>query len=355
MKQLLRGCAIVLILAGGCAVLQTAPAQAVTADDGFNVITSPLPIKLATTPGKTVETELRIKNLRTQPEVIKVGLMKFGASGESGQPDLADLSSKDTYASWVHFSPAQFTAEPNVWKTVKMTINVPPEASLGYYLAVTFSRASQSKEKSASSVKGAVATLVLLDTKTGNEKFELQLVNFSTERGLYEYLPATFKVKVRNSGNIHIAPGGNIFIERGGKPVDTLNFNSAGGSVLPNSNRIFTIPWDNGFPLYKDRLVNGKPVPDEKARPKQDLTWNFSQANKFRIGHYSAKLLVVYDNGKQDVPLEATVGFWVLPWKLLLAGAVLVALIGFGIFAFARSVIRKTKGGVSRYRRGKGK
>ncbi len=124
------------------AVLLVSP-TAVQAAEGFNVITSPLPIKIATQPGKTVDTELRIKNQSNLPEGIKVGLMKFGATGETGRPNLFDLTAKDTYASWVHFSPEKFVAQPNVWNTIKMTINVPPEAGLGYYLAVTFSPSNQ--------------------------------------------------------------------------------------------------------------------------------------------------------------------------------------------------------------------
>ncbi len=350
MKQLLRGFAVVLLLAAGFGLWQPATIRAA---DGFNIISSPLPIKIATRPGETVETELRIKNQGIQSETIKVGLMKFGATGDNGQPDLFDLTPKDTYADWVHFSPSQFIAEPNVWKTVKMTIDVPPEASLGYYLAVTFSRASQAKEKNASSVKGAIATLVLLDTKTGNEKRQLKLVSLSTDHGLYEYLPATFNVKLRNSGNIYLSPSGNIFIERGGKAVDTLDFNTAGGSVLPASNRVFSIPWSDGFPVFKDRLENGKPVPGPSGHPKQNLKWDFTHINKLRIGHYTAKVLVVYDDGTQDVPLEAALSFWVLPWKILLGILALFGVLGFGIFSLVRSLVRRARGGVGKHRRGK--
>lgn len=325
----------------------------VQAAEGFNIITSPLPIKLSTQPGKTVEAELRMKNQGTEPETIKVGLMKFAASGDTGEPDLFDLTSKDTYASWVHFSPAEFTAEPGVWKTVKMTIDVPTDASLGYYLAVTFARASQSKDPKVTSVKGAVATLVLLDARTGNEKRQLKLASFSATRGLYEYLPAEFKIKVRNSGNIYLSPGGNIFIQRGNKTIDTIDFNAAGGSVLPDSSRLFTVPWTNGFPVYKDRLVGGKPVPGSDGRTEQSLKWDFTQANKLRIGRYNAKLLVVYNDGTRDVPVEAVVSFWVMPWKLLLLLLAILLLIGLGIFSFVRSALGKTKRSIGRYRRDK--
>jgi len=320
--------------------------------EGFNIITSPLPIKLMTKPGATVETELRMKNLSTQPETIKMGLMKFGATGENGQPNLFELNSKDNYASWVRFSPSQFVAEPNVWKSVKMTITVPNNAELGYYLAATFSRAGQGNAKKATSYRGSVATLILLDVNSANAKRDLELISFTSTKGLYEYLPATFDVKLRNKGNIYLSPTGNIFIERGGKPVSSLNFNEAGGSVLPNSNRVFQIKWKQGFPVFQDKIVNGKPVPG-KSGLVQDLKWDIKNISDFRVGRYTAKLLVVYDNGKQDVPMESTLSFWVIPWKIMLVLTIILALLGFGIYTFLRSAVRKTKGGVGKIRRGK--
>lgn len=352
MKGSLRFYAVLLGVVG-LFVLTAHPAAAATSApaQGFNVLTSPLPIKLTTQPGSTVTTELRLKNQGTAPETIKVGLMKFGAQGDLGRPDLFDLTPKDTYASWVHFDPEQFVAEPNVWDTVKMTINVPQEASLGYYLAVTFSRASQPGQKDATNVKGAAATLVLLEVKTPNEQRNLKLVDFSATHSLYEYLPTTFNVRVRNTGNIYLAPTGNIFITRGSTPVSTIDFNDAGGSVLPNSNRQYTVSWNSGFPLYVDRTLNGKPVLDKKGDPKQDLKWDFTQANKFRFGHYTAKLLLVYNNGKSDVPLEAELGFWVLPWKILIVLAILLLLIGYAVYSFVRNLYFRARSGVRKKRR----
>ena len=318
--------------------------------DGFNILTSPLPIKLTTDPGRTVTADLRMKNLGTKPETIKVGLMKFGATGELGQPNIADITAKDEYGKWVSFSPSQFVAQPNVWNTVKMTINVPSDAALGYYMAVTFSRASQINVKAAN-FKGAVATLVLLDVKSGNAQRKLELVDFSVDHGVYEYLPVNFNIRVKNSGNIHLSPVGNIYIEHRGKPVTNVTFNEAGGSVLPKSNRQFKVRWTSGFPVYKDKLVNGKPVPGKNAEPQQELKWNLGDASKFRFGKYTAKLLVVYDNGKQDVPVESVVSFWVLPWKLMLIALLILLLVVFGLWSSGRSLLGSAKRGASKVRK----
>ncbi|MDB5169138.1 MAG: exported protein of unknown function [Candidatus Saccharibacteria bacterium] len=349
MKGFFHVLAAVLLLTIGIQAVSLPAASA--AQEGFNILTSPLPIKLTTAPGKTVSAELRLKNQSNSNETIKVGLMRFGAQGDLGRPNLFDLTPKDTYANWVHFSPSQFVAEPGVWKTVKMTIDVPSDASLGYYMAVTFGRAAQAGQADATNVKGAAATLVLLDVHTGNEVRKLQLVDFSSQHKLYEYLPASFNIRVRNSGNIYLAPTGNIFIQRGSKPVSTIVFNEAGGSVLPSSNRQFSVAWKSGFPLFTDKVVNGKPVLDKKGNPVQELRWKFSDADKFRFGHYTAKLLLVYDNGQNDVPLESELSFWVLPWKILLVLFVIFLVVAYGIWTLSRSLLGKAKSGARKIRR----
>lgn len=341
MKWLLRGFSALVLLV--VAVVALAPSQAQAAE-GFNVLTSPLPIKITTEPGKTVTEELRIKNQSNQPEGIKVGLMKFAAKGVNGAPNLFDLTPKDTYASWVRFTPSQFVAQPNVWNTVKMTITIPSDAGLGYYLAVTFSPSNQPGARKVTNLRGSAASLVLLNVQSPNEKRSLQLADFSTDHKLYEYLPANFRVRLHNNGNIYLPPVGNIFITKGSKTVGTLDFNAAGGSVLPASNREFTIPWKSGFPVFTDHLEHHKPITDKHGKIKQDLKWDFSQVNKFRFGKYTAKLLVVYDDGKQDVPLESTLAFWVLPWKLMLIALVIVIIVGFGVFMAIRSVIGRATG-----------
>lgn len=311
---------------------------------GFNVITSPLPIKINAKPGQTVTQQLRIKNQGDQPEGIKVGLMKFGAAGINGTPDLYALTSKDSFGSWVSFNPEVFVAQPGVWNNIEMTIKIPPTAGLGYYLAVTFSSTSITDNKGATNLNGEVASLILLNVEVPNETPKINLLSFTSDHGLYEYLPVNFNIRVHNSGNIYIAPVGNIFIQKGSKTIDTVDVNIAGGSVLPNTNRLFKVSWNNGFPSFKERLVNGKPVRGSDGNPEENLKWDFTQASKFRFGKYTATLLLVYNNGQSDIPIQAQVSFWVLPWKLMIVGFIVLAVVIFGIYSFVRSIISKRRG-----------
>ncbi len=286
--------------------------------EALNITTSPLPISLVAQPGETVKTELRVKNSGTKPETLKVGLMKFAAYGEEGKPELKDREPGDDYFDWVSFSTTQFSALPNEWKDLTMTITIPSSAAFGYYYAVTFQRANPKnpQDAQATAILGGSATLVLLDVQSPNARRELQLTGFSTSKRTYEFLPASFTIKLKNVGNVHAAPTGTIYISRGSEQIDTIKVNDGKGNILPSSGRIFTAEWMNGFPNYEDKVANGVVV-QKNGQAEKVLSWKLSQLKNIRIGKYTAHLTMVYDDGQRDVPLDAQVDFWVIPWRAL--------------------------------------
>ena len=307
---------------------------AYAADDGFRLTTSPLPINLTVEPGSSVSTQLRIKNDGNQKETLKIDLMKFNADGETGAPGLLDREPGDDFLDWVHFSEDTFSIETNQWKTINVTFDVPDTAAFGYYYAFVFSRAAeeQSLEERQTRILGGTAILVLLEAKVPGAKREVTITSFQADRKWYEFLPATFTVKLKNTGNVHIAPRGNIFIGRPGEKEDTLiEVNLGKGNILPESSRYFDAQWIDGFPLYTNKEENGNKVLDEKNKPVQELTWNLKDASQFRFGKYQAKLLLIYDDGQRDIPVEGTLEFWVVPWRLIGGGLVIGLFILLGI------------------------
>jgi hypothetical protein len=297
----------------------------------LSLTTSPLPLTVTTQPGKTVTADIRVKNNGTQSEKLKVELLKFHADGVSGQPQLAERGAKDTYFDWVSFSETQFTADPNVWKTIKMTIKTPPSAAFGYYLAVLFSRASPEKPAGGQSgVEGGVASLVLLDVDAPGAKREAKISSLTASKKVYEFLPADFTIKLTNGGNVHVAPTGDIFIKHGGSQVGTLHFNSQQGNILPGSSRTFKASWNDGFPAYETKV--------EGTKTTRHLKWDFGKLQKFRMGKYTATLFAVYDDGRRDVPVEGTVTFWIIPWRILGVVLLILLLVGAGIFMTFRGL-----------------
>ncbi len=307
-------------------------ASAQTADNGLRLTTSPLPINLTVEPGSSVSTQLRIKNDGTQKETLKINLMKFKADDESGAPLPLDREPGDDFLDWVHFSETTFPIEANQWKTINATFDVPDTAAFGYYYAIVFSRATEASGKPGESqIAGGTAILVLLEAKVPNAKREVTVTSFSADRKWYEFLPTTFTVKLKNTGNVHIAPRGNIFIGRPGKKADSIiEVNLGKGNILPDSSRIFESSWAEGFPVYQNKEEDGKTVLDAQGKAVKELVWNWKDASKLRFGKYEAKLVLVYDDGQRDVPIEGVVEFWVIPWRLLIGGLfiLLFALVG---------------------------
>ena len=325
--------------------LALVPRPAIAQDaGGLRLSTSPLPVNLATKPGSSVSTELRVRNSGSETETLNVGLLKFSADSATGDPLLLNREKGDSYFDWVHFSPSKLTLAPNEWGTVKMTINVPKSAAFGYYYAVTFGRASDTQASAGqSSLRGAAATLVLLEATVPNAKREIKLESFKPARAWYEFLPATFDVGLCNTGNVHAAPFGTLFIEKGDSQIDQIPFNEAKGNILPQSPRVYNVDWSNGFPIYEAKTQDEQVVLDTEGSAKRQLSWDFTNINNLRWGKYTAHLVIAYDNGQRDVPIEASVDFWIIPWRFLGVGLLLLSFFGFGVYMFGRGIWRKIR------------
>jgi len=310
------------------------PTPLLAQSNGLLLVTSPLPISLSGLPGTSVSTDLRVKNGGTEGEKLKVSIMKFKAYEDSGKPALLEREEGDEFFDWVTFSEPTFTLAPNEWKTVTATITIPKEASFGYYYAFVFSRADDEvvmKEKE-TTIVGGTAVLVLLEVLVPDAKRKVEVVEFSLDRTFYEFLPAAFTVRLKNTGNVHIAPRGNIFIDQGNnRDIAILEINQEKGNILPDSNRDFETSWKDGFPLFVDKVENGARVLDKKGNGERELSFDWNNASKLRFGKYTANMLLIYDDGNRDIPIEGEVSFWVIPWRGMLGASLLClfAFIGF--------------------------
>ncbi len=313
---------------------------------GLSLLTSPLPLLMKTTPGVPVTTDIKLRNTGTEEETLKVSLMKFEAYEDTGKPALMEPEPSDDFIKWVSFSEETFKVAPGEWKTIQATIAPPKEAAFGYYYAFVFARANEnlSPEERRTALNGGTAVLGLLDVDVPGAKREVTLDAFLPDQKMYEFLPATFSVTLKNGGNVHGAPRGNIFIDKGDeKDIALLEVNKEKGNILPSSKRTFQATWDEGFPKYVPKIVDGKEVKDSKGNTEMELQWNWSDLSKIRFGHYTAKVLMIYDDGSRDVPLEGEVSFWVIPWRIIGVVVVVGLIILLGISSIFKSLFRKNK------------
>ncbi len=320
------------------------------ATTGINLTVSPNFLNLITDPGKQISSNLKVKNNNNVREYLEIRLSRFESSASGDRPVLVDLDPDDPFPGWISFSQKQFILEPNETETIKFTINPPEDAALGYYYALIIGRIKETgSEGGKTVVSGAPAISLLLEVKSPHAKRELQLINFKPTQNIYEYLPAEFEIKVKNTGNIHAVPYGDIFIDWGNKTdLAILSINPSRGNILPRTERVFATSWEDGFVIRTPK----EGVKDKKGGQVYQTKWDFSKADRFRIGKYTANLLMVYDDGKRDVPMEATTSFWIIPWKLLLILIIVVVLsslsfilIGFLLLFFLLNLFGAKKAG----------
>jgi len=307
-------------------------------ESAINLSLSPISIQLEVEPGGSETAAIKLRNNGSEDEPLKVSYGTFTFNERTQQIDLTQDVPADT-ASWISVDRPQFVIKPGEWETVNVTFAPPAQASLTYYYAVIFSRIDQvvPGEPSTTKVTGAPAVLVLTNVDSPLTKRELQVESFSVPKFWVEFLPQTFSLKVRNTGNVHLAPSGNVFIDGPRtKDLAVLSANPKNSIILPDSMRELTISWDDGFPKW---------VPSDST-VEQELKWDFSQADRFRLGKYTAHLLMVYDNGERDIPIESYVSFWVIPWRVFLAillGFLLTMGLGILLFVLFTRFSRKKK------------
>lgn len=331
----------------GLSLLTQASGVYAASFSGSSLTTTPVSINLTGKPGTSVSTQLSVQNNSNAPTTIKISVEEFSSDGKTGEPYLHKAAPGDTSVDWVTFNENNFVAQPHVVNNVQMTINVPDSASLGYYYAVVFTPSVSVAKLNTPNAKyiGSNAILVLLDTESGNENKSMQISQFSTNHSIFQYLPVNFNVTVANTGNIHLIPTGDIYISRtsSGPSIVSLPVNYNDGNVLPYSKRTFTATWNKGFPLYQTARHNGVIVSNKNGTPKQELTWNFSNLSEFRFGEYYAHLVMVYPGNGRDIPIDAVVSFWVIPWTLIVIALVILILIGIGIYSILRTTYKPLK------------
>lgn len=303
---------------------------------------SPTFVNLVTDPGKAVSSQFTLRNNNIFPEYFKLSLVRYEVTDAGRGLTIVDVPKNDEFASWVTFPESQFRVDPNQVKTVRFTISPARTATLGYYYGILVSRVNENLPTGQTAVSAAPVFSVITEINTPNAKRELQFVEFSTDALFYEYLPTTFNATVKNTGTIHIVPTGNVFIESSNnKDVAILTANPGRGNVLPKSFRTFNTSWDDGMVVRVPKMVDGKPVTDKSGKQVLETKFDFDKPlSSFRIGKYKAHLVMVYDNGTRDIPLEARLTFWVFPWRLML-GALGLVLLPFIIYRITGALRRK--------------
>lgn len=339
MQKIVRRLAFIVVLGAAfiVGVLLVHRTSAANAGE-FALQVSPSPLVATLKPGVSTTLQLAIRNAGVQTEDLKIAPRTFKVS-DSQQLQINDTQAPEI-ANWIHFSAPTFSVKPGEIFTQKVTIAVPKDAGFSYSFVLTITR-QQNPEQAAggASLKGTVALFTLLNIDRPGATRKLEVTKFTTDKGVYEYLPAEFDIDFKNTGNTIVQPAGSIFVKRSKDDktsINTVAVNSSNGYILPGVTRTLKVSWDNGFPVRRETT-------NDNGTTSSHVEWNWGKLGDIRIGKYTARLVAIYNDGQRDVPVYADVSFWVLPWKILLGLLVTFLIIAAGVWSVIHKMIRLGK------------
>lgn len=322
-----------LLFSGYAANAATVPSS------DFSLEVSPSPLVVDVHPGEQKTITLKIRNASTRAEQLKIESRGFSIAHPSEQINITQNTPADL-AQWVHYSHPTFSIAAGQWFTQTITIDLPDSAGFSYPFVVVVSRqANPDRPDGGAAIRGSIAVFALVNIDKPGATRKLEIESFTLDRSFYEYLPATFNITLKNTGNSITQPYGNLYIQNSGnesEPLAVLPVNQSAAYILPGSTKKITSSWTDGFPIYKT-------VNDKDGKEHKELEWNWEDIAHFRFGHYTAKVVAVYNDGIRDVPVIGEVSFWVIPWRILLGALVVLVILGFGLWTIIKRVAHHTK------------
>jgi len=285
-----------MICIGLLVVGSTAKAQ-----DSFGVSITPLIREVTVKPGEEITGTVDITDTSGTTQTLYPLVRDFAPSDDptSASPKFYEATPDDyAYAlsKWVSFDEESFMLGSKKTKSIKYTIKAPADAEPGGHYGAVFvtSQAPDPTGKSEVAINARIGSLILM-TVSGDIKTSGEIVLFKPSKKIYAKPPATLKTKIKNTGNIHLKPSGEIKITGWSTTEESLEFNKEGGNILPESEREFT-------------------------SETKTLSW----------GRYYAKADLSLQSPTGDkFPFTAVATFWIIPIIPILIGLAILLIIIF--------------------------
>src|ERR1035437_1258116 len=234
-------------------------------------------------PGDSTEGFTKVINQSTSTLTFKLGVQDFVVTDTLGTPNIippGTLNNKYSAAAWIGATPETFTLKPGETQKLNYYVQVPKDARPGgHYAAIVYSPiVTEALTGSGGTVNSQLGSLFYI-TINGPINEQVSITKFFANP-FQEYGPVNILTQLKNLGDLHTVPKGTI-------TVSGLFFNQTQD-----------LPTHNIFP--------------EAAR---DFSNTFGKS--LMVGQYKATLMGSY-GASNNLPLVATVYFWVFPWRVTL-------------------------------------
>jgi hypothetical protein len=258
----------------------------ILAQNALGLTAIPPRLEITAEPGTAVTREIKIRNESSTTKVVNLSPRDIIVIDDFGTPvqleNVAESENRWAASSWIMITPSRLTLQPGETKNAFVTVDIPANALPGGHYAIVLNSPDNEVflNSTGASVQANVGNLVYI-TVPGDITQNAKIKQFSAPK-FSEYGPVDFKTTITNLSDIHIAPAGAINV--------TNWLGSKTARLDLKANNIF---------------------------PYTSLNYDNTLDKKFLFGRYKAQLITAY--GTAGGTLVATIFFWVIPWRLLLA------------------------------------
>lgn len=255
-----------------------------------SLLISPPKTEVSLIPGHQTEGEVHITNTSDTPLTVSLSAQDFVVK-EKGIP-VFNVKSDFLLASWIGITPDRLTISPQDSESIYYYIKIPQNAEPGgHYAAIVVSPLSAESSSSAS-IQTEVATLI--EGVVPGSRITNWTTTLSSGKKWYEHGPLDLVLHTTNEGNIHTSVSGSVELRN-----------------------IF------------GTTVHSQSISKTNIFPKTSLDQSFSMGAGFLWGPYTAT--VKLQNSLDNSTRVQRAVVWVVPWKLLAAAflglAVLISVI----------------------------
>ena len=273
-----------------CLVSLVSAQSAAPSSPSTGLAVTPPTFEVNGNPGDIIKNTVKLENMHPYSVEIAVDRRNFTAIGEEGAVGLTEEETSFSLASWIEVNPTAITIPPKTAQYFTFYIKVPLQAEPGGHFGSLIFRTipTEKLEGSGASLAQEIGALVLLRI-AGETIEQANIESFKALKNLYETGPVNFEIRIKNLGNVHTKPTGNIVITNAlGKQVATIATESK--NVLPGATR------------------------------RLDATWD----TKWRLGRYSATYTAILSD---QTTRSLTTTFTILPYRVLTALALILVIL----------------------------
>lgn len=258
-----------------------------------SLVVSPPRLDLVGKPGETLQHIVKLTNNSSSQELIlQAFVADFIVTDDAGTPIKVSESGSGRYLAspWFTLEKDEIVLSPKETVSLVVLVNIPPDALPGGHYAGVFFQPVPSRglKQTVSYTTSQVGSLFGL-TVPGDIQYDALIKDFKVINQISEFGPIDFEAVIENQSDTHIKPLAQITIrDMIGRTLTTLPL--AEVNIFPFTSRVLTGNWDT--------------------------VWG--------LGRYQATLSATYGPG---LVAERTLYFWILPYRLVAALAVVLLVI----------------------------